>query len=313
MRARDLVNRCLGVVAVLAAANVAVLVASQNSQVHQLLRHAEMAGTATHLFLGDSVMASGLDESAFAGALPGSRPVSLALQATTTVEHDLLYRHRGLQPGANVVYGFMDTRLTDRPEASWQDMLEHRAVSLMLDPDAALDMYAIDSWAAVAFLATRYVPMLVNRHMIWWQVERLRRAAEQVGQPPQAASKFGRAMDFGALEPDPVAFGSRVANDVATRRPLSRPVLDILQRASANRNPVLVVLMPATSLHRARCYASAEWAAYQAYVRQRVIDAGGSFLDASAWMPDEAFSDGLHIRSEWALDFSARLARRFRQ
>lgn len=309
MRARDLLIRCVGAALVLVLANVAMWTASQHTLARQMLRHLSQVPPPTHLFLGDSIMASSLDEAAFAAAMPGSHPLNIALNATTPVEHYLLSRQRSLPHGAWVIYGFVDLRLTDPPDASFRDLVGHRSLAYYVEPAIAFEMYSLDSWwQSAPFRVAAHIPLFVNRNTVWWEVERLRRAAEQLGQPPQATSRFGRAVDFALLEPDATAFALRCAEAVRAQVPFCRPVAALFRRAAANGNPLLVVEMPMTSLHRRRCCTSAAWAAYREHVRALIGDAGGIDLDASDWMPDEAFSDGLHLKDGWAPAFSTRLA-----
>src|SRR4051812_26412401 len=100
---------------VLVAANIVIGQATKNSLPRQLLRHGQETKGATHSFLGNSTMAAGLKESAFATARPGSVPLNLGLGDTGPVEHYLIYRQQQPHDAVTIYYGFLDTQLTDPP------------------------------------------------------------------------------------------------------------------------------------------------------------------------------------------------------
>ncbi len=312
MRARDLLIRGMGALAVLAVANAAVWAGARNALPRQLVRRAQQTAPPTHLFLGNSTMASSIDEAAFAASMRGSRPLNAALGATGPVEHYILYRQIQLSRGAWLVYGFLDTQLTDAPEGSWSTLTGSRSLVYFFDPEIAFEMYAPGgSWRSRLLRAASYVPVLVNRGAIWGRVERMRRGLEKLGQPPQAESRFGRSVDFSLLEPEPAEFAGRCERAARDQTPFSRPVAEIFGRATAQGNPIVVIEMPAPSLHRQRCYTGPAWAAYRQHLRALMSGVGAIYLDASDWLPDDAFSDGLHVNKPWAALFSARLAQWF--
>lgn len=312
MRARDLLIRGVGALAVLVVANVAVWAGAKNALPRQLVRRAQKMASPTHIFLGNSTMASGVDEAAFAAAMPGSRPLNIALRATFPVEHYLLYRQFQAPRGAWLAYGFIDTQLTDTPQGSWSTLSGSRSLVYYLDPEIAFEMYSPGGgWRTSLLRMTSHVPVLVNRGAIWGRVERVRRGLEKIGQPPRAESRFGRAVDFALLEPEPAEFASRCERVVREQTQFNRPVAEIFGRAIAQGNPIVVIEMPMTLLHRQRCYTGPAWAAYRQHLRALVSGVGAIYLDASDWLPDEAFSDGLHVNEQWAARFSARLAQWF--
>jgi len=307
LRYRDLLARAAGALGVLVCVNFALQGWAVNTMPRQLLRHARLASSPTTLFLGNSTMAAALDETTFAEASPGSRPLNMALGATQPTEHYLLLRQRPLDRGATVVYGFIDTQMTDPVDGSWTALVGNRALAYYVEPDVAANLFAPESpkWRA-GFLLVAHVPLLRERSVFWSRVEGARRFLAGVGLPRQATNRFGRAQDFALLEADPAEFVRRCA--AAADRPFSRPVAEILQRAQTNGNPVYVLEMPMTSTHRARFFTSEAWQTYRVHVRALVQQSGARFLDASDWISDDLFADPLHVSEAGARAFSARLA-----
>jgi hypothetical protein len=276
----------------------------------QLLRHAQSVASPTHVFLGNSTMAAGFDENAFSSAAPGTRPLNLGLGATMPAEHYLLLRQRPLDAGAAVVYGFFDTQLTDPVEGSWSTLIGNRALAYYVDPVVAANLYEKDSLPRrMLFRLIADVPLLSDRAALWGRVERARRTLGGIGVPAKAANQFGRVDDFAALELEPKEFVRRCASVILHSRPPNAAVVALLRRARESGNPAYVVAMPMTSAHRERYYSNALWRLYLDRMRRMLAATGATLLDAADWMPDDAFSDPLHLGQAGAREFSARLAK----
>ena len=308
MTVRALVVQLLLAMAVIALANLGIQKLAANSNPRQLLRRGERAEHATDLFLGNSTMAAGLDEAAFAESCPESRPLNMALGATAPVEHFLIYSRQDKHRPVTVYYGFLDTQLTDLPNGGWETLVGNRAMAYYVDLDSALKFYAADSCikdASLRFVAK--FPMLVERYTAWSKVEILRRTFGEVGLVKKETNRFGRAEDFSLLEDDPKEFAGRCQRVTALCTPLSPPVSAIIQKAKGNGASITVVEMPVTEQHRSRFYSSPDWENYRTHLIQLVHDTGATYLSASDWIGEDGFSDHLHLSRSGAKTFSLRL------
>jgi hypothetical protein len=299
----------LGLTAVvLAAANLGVRRLAENSVPRQLLRHGDGSQPATDLFLGNSTMAAGLDETTFAAVQPRRRPLNLALGATGPVEHLLIYHQQKKHRGAAVYYGFLDTQLTDAPQGSWDKLIGNRALSYYADPETAIRFYAKDSpFEALAFRFVAKVPMLVERVAIWAKVERLRRILGEIGFPKKETNRFGRAEDFVLLEPDPGEFARKCERAAVDRVSLASPVAALIREAEEGGSKVYVVEMPMTFGHRERFYSGPQWAAYRMHLIDLVQSAGAVYVAGADWVADDGFADHLHLNEAGSRSFSTRL------
>jgi len=283
-----------------------------NSVPRQLLRTALQAEQATDLFLGNSTMAAGLDEKAFATAAgPGRRALNLGLGSSSPVEHDLIYREQAKHHGAALYYGFFDTHLTDPPAGDWHTLVGNRAMAYYVDPEVASAYYAADSLVRrFIFRLVSRIPLLVERYTIWARVERLRRSLSEIGMPRKETNRFGRAEDFALLEPDTAEFALRCQKATARHSPLNAPITAIIRRAKKSGAAVFIVEMPMPSGYRQRFYSRAEWVAYRSYLIELVRAAGAEYVPAVDWVGDDGFADSLHLNAAGACAFSSQLGRR---
>jgi hypothetical protein len=316
MSPRRLVLQLLVLLAVLAAANGAVAVVSRHSGARKTLRTAEESPPADVLFLGNSLMAVGIDCGAFESAWPGRRALNLSLGASTPVEHLLILKLAGRHAGAeDVVYGFWDTQLTApvADDAYW-DLLGRRAMAYYADPEEAIPLYAADSpWRAAQMRLVSWVPLLAERLRIWAQVEKLRRRLGRVGLTPEGTNRFGRAADFAAFEaPDEQAFARQCRADAEAGVPLSEPVQALCRTARDRRAKLLLVEMPMTARHRRLFYDTPGWLRYRRHLEALARQEGGGYLSAADWVGDEHFSDVVHLNAAGAAIFSRRLAQTLR-
>jgi hypothetical protein len=310
---RSLLLQLLVAASVLVAANLAVERFARNSIPRQVLREAAAAKGVTDLFLGNSTMAAGLDPAAFDAALPGHVALNLAIGASTPVEHFLLFERQADHAGATVVYGFLDTQLTDAPTGSWKDLIGNRAMSYYVEPEAAIGFYhADDPFGAFLHRLIGHVPLLIERHTIWATVERLRRRLAEIGMPRKETNRFGRAEDFALLEADRDEFVAQCRTATEEKLPLAAPIEAMFRLAHERGSRVVIVEMPMPRAHRGGYYSSAAWTSYRSRLFELVLAAGGDFVDASDWIDDAGFEDHLHLNAGGARRFSALLADRLR-
>jgi hypothetical protein len=310
MGIRAITSQAAACLAVLLLANLAVQRLSRNSVPRQVLRSVAQTDEATHVFFGNSLMASGLDPAEFARGRPDCRPLNLGMGASSPVEDLILLRSAKKYRAAVVVYGYFDRQMTDPVSRRWGDLFGNRAMGYYAGLDTAVKYYAAgDPWLAFEMRATAAVPFLVERGAVWGKVETLRRRLGGLGLPAVAENQFGRAGDFAALEAsDPQEFADRAASDARDEVPLSPAVAEFVRLAQERHAGLVVVEMPVPSDHRRRFYAGPEWAAYREHVAALIRQAGGRHVDASDWVPDGGFSDALHMNETGAAQFSRRLS-----
>lgn len=302
-------------VVALTAANAVVQHLASDSMPRLLLRRSEQGQFATDVFLGNSTMAAGLEEAAFAAAFPGRAPLNLGLGSTTPVEHYLVYLKQNRRPAFTLYYGFFDQQLTETPSGGWSTLVGNRAMAYYVDLNTALGFYTANCpTRAVLLRIVSYVPMLVERYSIWARIERIRRVLGDLGLPRKVVNQFGRAEDFGLLEAeDDAAFAKSCGHAAKARIPLSPPVEAMLKRSTARGAETYVIEMPVTEAHRRRFYNSAEWVAYRAHLVELVKEVGGHYVSGADWISDDGFSDWLHLNAEGARTFSTKLAQWVRQ
>jgi hypothetical protein len=295
---------------VLVAANILFQRLSRNSVPRALLRTAEQSKPATDLFFGNSTMAAGLDNQAFAAAKPNSQPVNLGMGSSSSVEHYLIFRQQLKHQSSAVYYGFFDTQLTDPAEGDWGTLVGNRSMSYYIEPETAIRFYAPDSPAkATTLRLVSLVPILAERYTIWSKVELLRRSFGEVGMPKKKSNQFGRVEDFALLESPKAEFIARCQQATSLRTPFSSPISAMFQRVRASGRKLYVIEMPLPMSHRQGFYRYSEWLAYRAHIMKLVTETGGIYVSASDWIGEDGFSDHLHLSPTGAKTFSTRLAR----
>jgi hypothetical protein len=294
----------------LVAVNVAIARLSVNSVPRQLVRSIAASPPVSDLLVGNSLMAAAIDTPTYEKASGRGRALNISLGATSPIEHDLLLRRALPLRPRRVVYGFFNAQLTRPVENRWADLFGNRAMVFYVDPAAAVRFIAGDDyWHALEFRLLARVPMFVERASIWARVEKWRRRMRNLGGPTARAARFGQVDDFVNIEPlDPAAFRRYCASAVADQAPVLAPVVDMLERSRRSGADLIVVEMPEPTGHRTMFYETPEWAAYREYVANQVQRYGGIYVNASDWMADDTFEDGIHLSVAGARAFSARLA-----
>ena len=302
---------------ILVAFNLIVRHVARNSVPRQLVRQIDAARGVTHLAVGNSLIFSDFDPSAFEASMAPEPVVAFnaGLGASGTVEQ-LMILQRALRDASTVkvvIYGFFDFQLTDAPSATLTDFFGNRAMAFYLDPGLALRSYQMSTSDRLEFEILRRVPMVVERAGIWANVERMRREMGEVGMPPVEANRFGRVADFALLEArSPADFASQC--EVGQKAGLSQPVVEMIADAHARGAQVVVVEMPMHPYHQSHFYALGAWDKYRDHLRELIEAQHATYLNAADWIeePDE-FADHLHLAPSGAKDFSARLAVKIRE
>ena len=308
MNYRSLLRQLAIAISVVAVANVGIARLARHSIPRQLLAKAERAEPATDLFLGNSTMACGVDELAFAESVLGHRPLNLGLMATYPVEHLLIYRRQEKHAGAAVYYGYFDRQLTAPPTARPESLLGNRAMSYYVDPPLAYDYYSGDSsFRMLGFHLAGFFPAYVERAAVWGRVERLRRQLGGVGLPKADENRFGRVADFDFLQESTENFSLGCQTAVRDRTPLSAPISSILQAARSRRSTIYFIEMPMSGVHRKLYNSNEEWLAYRKYLAELIREVDAIDIPAGDWVSEDGFADAIHMNERGARTFSSKL------
>jgi hypothetical protein len=308
MRGRTLAAQLVVWIGAIVALNVLIARLTVNALPRQLVRAIDGATHVTDLVAGNSLMAAAVDARELERLQPGSRVLNVALGSSSPVEHDLLIRRAMRLTPERVLYGFFDTQLTRPMPNRLSDLTGTRAMIFYVDREEAIRLLGSDGPPAWQIRLASLVPMYVERATLWGVVERMRRSLASIGSPRQATGRFGRIADFADLEDDPQAFRDHCTAVVARRLPLLPAVDDMFETVRRGHAQALVVLAPMTSRHRRSYYEMSEWSAYVGYLRVELAARGATYVDASAWIPDEEFEDAVHVSERGALEFTRRLA-----
>ena len=311
MRPAFFVKQLLLLLAGFVAINLLSALRSGRTVPRLLLHVIDTSPPVTDLFVGNSLMAAGLDVPAYEHAAgPGGRAVNAGLGSSEPVEHDLLLRRALRTTPGRVFYGFFDTQLTDRPIASFRDLAGNRGIVHYLYRETAIHFLCPDDpVTAWRIRLVSFLPLVYERLTTWSKVELLRRRLGEIGLPVQATNAFGRAADFSLLEADDTARFARKCGGLAqTGAGFSAPVADMPVQAHDHGAAFCFVEMPMPSAHRRRFYATPEWSAYEAALHRRMEQCGARFVNATDWVGDDGFHDPLHLNDRGAAAFSLRLA-----
>ena len=285
-----------------------------------LLREVAGARSVGTLLLGNSLMASGFDETAFREASQAPKDpapiLNAACGATLPAEHLQFYEvaKKGSPRIPVIIYGYLFDQLTAPTDAGWRELSGNRAMFYYADFELGLSLYhPKNAIEILQFRATRHLPVVYERLNIWRRVELLRRKFDRWGLPDEGTTRFGRAADFagGAFQPkDSAAFSEACRKAVRERAPLSVPVKAIMSQARAAGSRVIVIEMPLPLARRLFFGSDGVWQPYREHVRDLIKGEGGTCIDALDWYSDDAryFADDLHLNPMGAADFSRRLA-----
>jgi len=307
---------CLGT---LIAFNV-YLVLRMDSVPRLMIRQLRQQPKVDMLFLGNSLMASGLDQQSFTSTWSqrGTPPAlyNASLPGSSTVEQDLFAReafrdHKAIK---YVVYGFFNDQLTKIPHASWDGFEGNMAMSYYIEPDIAAKYYfpnesILEKWS---FRLIGLIPMLRERSQLWKYVEQVRRTLSGMGMPAITTTRFGRASDFdkvGLIQPDVL---DRIYDEAVEKAaPFAPPFEEICQLTATNGARLYVVEMPVPSKHRSLNYSSLSWLKYREFLQKQLSHDGIVYISANDWVTDDkCFLDAIHLNEMGAKVFSDHLAKK---
>lgn len=294
---------------IVASFNFLVAHMSRNTVPRQILLDAKSSKSATDLFVGNSLVAAGFDRKIFEANLPTRKAINLGLGFSSPVEHYLLLKSSTNHRQANIWYGFFDTQLTDFIKSDYESLFGNRAASYYIEPETAISLYAPNDFIrAWQIRLTGKIPMLVERASIWATVERMRRILGEVGMPHAVVNQFGRNEDFKILAAsDEKSFVQSCQNVIRNKTGFNSGTSHILKLVNQRSAKVTFILMPMNQKHRGKFYNTSSWKAYKNYLSNLIKMNGGSLVDASDWIADEGFSDGLHLNKLGASLFSRKI------
>jgi len=293
--------------------NVAITLLARQMPARKMIdavRHLEPGALFIH---GNSTMDAAFNDAIFAKAT-GEKPFRAALGATLPVDHLNLARlaFNSGKPRA-MLYGFYGFQLYEDPTNSWRQFSGNRCLSLLIDPATAIRYSASNS--IVDHLMIRLaaaLPALRERDVIWFKVEKLRRALADVGLPSTAANKFGRVADFKQLVLFTPQDVHRLSQSIiSSDRPFCGPLVEMFDLAKNAGVEVTVVAMPSHPTNLPLEVRS-DWNAYIAHVTKKLRQQGIRLIDATDWISEEKlFEDVLHVNEAGAVRFTEKLAQQW--
>lgn len=304
MRARNLWSQIAILVAVFAFYNVAVSRLARRAPAHLLIQQTRTAPAATDIVLGNSLLVYGFNAEVFQSLYPRRKLLNLSLGFSYPPEHYLILdsylKHQDATAlrGVTLYYGFFDLQLSEAAPTGVADLTGNRNLLYFTDLKQGLDFYApqqpLKAWQ---LRVVSSVPVAVERTQVWKQAELVRRKLEELGEPPQPTNEFGRVKDFAGLEAaDSADFARRCQNAAQPETPIFNPATQkLMELARARGLKVVMVKMPMPSRHRRIYYQTPQWRAYEKRLRAATQAAGARYVDASNVVPDEGFSDPLHM------------------
>ena len=237
--------------------NVVILQRSHRlpSRTHLLkLDHASRFET---LFVGNSLIANGVNTDAFTQASGGrfGTPLNLGLNSSMSVEHLMLSR-RALKKEPHIklfVYGCFFSLLTDRADYS-KGLTGHQTLSYVLEPNISSRYYTHNLTEESRFFIYSHVPYLMEQNTFWQKVEQFRRRLASLGVASEETNSMGRVNDFRNLVTSDRAKIKAAFEDImAQDQGLSSQVGDLLKLARDHTERVVVVNMPVETGRTSAC------------------------------------------------------------
>jgi hypothetical protein len=290
---------------------------AMNSTPRQIMRRIASAPTSIDVLgIGNSLMGAGFDPSAVERSFQESNrscvAINGALGATGVIEHLAVARFAMRHHTVNtLIYGFFDQQLSSDVVGKNSDIIGNRSILYYLEPELTLKYARFDTLNRFSFQLCRSLALLRERGTIWEKIEKLRRSIGSIGMPPQEFNQYGRKADFAMLEAsDAEDFALACRRVIESGDFLSAPVQALLEQAREHGAKVIVVEMPMPPLHLKQFYDQPIWEKFRMKTRLALEGSGATYLNASAWIPDDAlFADHLHLSDEGARQFSQLLAR----
>ena len=316
MSRRAVFQALMVVVAIVVAADLTIQRMALRSVPRQLIRSIDSAPpTIDVLGIGNSLMAAGFDpptvEETF---LKSGRPcaaVNGGLGATGVIEHLALTRLALRRHHVKtLVYGFFDQQMAVDLAKSNSDLIGNRNMLYYQEPQLTAQYAHFDPLDRLTFQVYRRSALLRERGSIWGSVEKMRRAMASFGMPQEETNRFGRRADFTLLEAsDPQSFSLACEGAMRSGELLSAPVQAMLRQARDHGAKVIVLEMPMHPSHLKDFYSQPIWEKFRASTKAAVEGAGGTYLNASAWISGaDLFDDNLHLSKAGAREFSRLLA-----
>ncbi len=317
MTSRDLIRAGVLALFLLSGVNLLVGRLSSNSIPRQWLRRlsTEVAQRET-LFMGNSVVAAGIDSTEFDRTADGAgvqgRSFNAGLGGTGPLQNLIGWRHvtDGEFRVRTVYYGGIDFFFTETEDSRiWRSLTGNNSVIFMRFPEVAAEFLGLGGAERLWFLTASRIPFFVERNSAWSRVEAFRRRLGSIGVSRKAANRFGRVEDFQVLVRRGETFRNRARNAVVGRSDLRPEVRAVLSEARSRDIRVRAILMPVHPDRRTEM-AMPEWARYVEHLRGLLDQEGAELVVASDWITDPAaFTDVLHLDSRGAAEFSRLLAR----
>jgi hypothetical protein len=129
MLSRHFITQVIFAGLVLAGANFAIGMLAKTTIASQLLDKCRTQSDHTNIFIGNSLIAAGIDEKTFNETGGGNRiAFNAGCGSTSPLEHALILQEAKGPDQGTIFYGFYDTQLTDIPTTDWRSLVGNRTI-----------------------------------------------------------------------------------------------------------------------------------------------------------------------------------------
>jgi hypothetical protein len=297
-----LVRYAIMITAGLLMLNIGITIIERNNPARILATHLQTASNNDYLFLGNSLIAAGIDTDVCKKQQVTC--MNAGIGSTQSSEHAAIAQE-AIASGVRgkLIYGFMDLTLSESPEPGWKG---NRAVAFQLRRVNIPESYGLNRLSTYEFILRRNVPLLTYQDSLWAKVERLRRVlSDKSLKRMSATNTFGRADDFSALEDgSSERFAARVRKAMGKTSLLCPEVIRMLTAAATDGREVVFIVMPMPAKHRNAYYRTDDWQAYLDRLATELAGGGARLVNMDEMAVDSDFTDAVHLSPAGATAFT---------
>jgi hypothetical protein len=287
---RRLARFAIVVAAGLVILDIGITVIERNNPTRILAARLQQASNNDYLFLGNSLMAEGIDT--VVCSKQRLTCMNAGIGSTQSSEHAAIAQE-AIASGVRgkMIYGFMDLTLSESPEPGWKG---NRSIAFHLKNVNIPESYGLTGVSRYDFILRQNVPLLTYKDSLWAKVER-----------QSATNTLGRASDYSALvDGSPEMFAARVRKAMAKTWLLCPEVMRLLNAAAKDGREVVFVVMPMPAKHRNAYYRTPDWQAYLDRLATELDTLGARLVNMDEMALDSDFADEVHLSPAGATAFT---------
>jgi hypothetical protein len=287
---RRLARFAIVVAAGLVILDIGITVIERNNPTRILAARLQQASNNDYLFLGNSLMAEGIDT--VVCSKQRLTCMNAGIGSTQSSEHAAIAQE-AIASGVRgkMIYGFMDLTLSESPEPGWKG---NRSIAFHLKNVNIPESYGLTGVSRYDFILRQNVPLLTYKDSLWAKVER-----------QSATNTLGRASDYSTLvDGSSERFAARVRKAMAKTWLLCPEVMRLLNAATKDGREVVFVVMPMPAKHRNAYYRTPDWQAYLDRLATELDSLGARLVNMDEMAVDSDFTDAVHLSPAGATAFT---------